>query len=134
METATTIDKALQLLRQKSYSDCIGLLQQGLVESPKNADLYLYLAYVYAVQGNVDDCIDILESAVDIAPGSAKVHYNLGVAYQKRHNITEAKDEFLKALGLDAGYAAPKQALDFLTAANTLETAPVEETEDSEAE
>jgi Tfp pilus assembly protein PilF len=115
MDTSATIDRALQLMSQKAYPDCIGLLQEGIAESPRNVDLYLYLAYVYAKQDLVDECIDVLEKAVDVAPASAKVHYNLGVAYQKRHNITEAKDEFLRALGLDATYAAPKQALDFIT-------------------
>lgn len=114
MDTSSTIAQAIELLQKKSYLDCIALLQEALVETPKNVDMYLYLAYAYAREGLVDDCIEVLERAVDVAPASAKVHYNLGVAYQKQHNITEAKDEFLRALGLDASYAAPKQALDFL--------------------
>ncbi|HUV04255.1 MAG TPA: tetratricopeptide repeat protein [Armatimonadota bacterium] len=107
-------DQGLQLLREGSIGDSVGFLLKAIVEDPSDVDLYLYLAFAYTHQDDLDKAIHILEQATDVAPASAKVHYNLGVAYHRADNTTQAKDEYLRALGLDPTYTAAEKALDSL--------------------
>ncbi|MHB0913653.1 MAG: tetratricopeptide repeat protein [Armatimonadota bacterium] len=116
--TPTEREHATELLKQRDFERSIPSLLKAIADEPQDVDLYLYLAYAHAQNGDIDKAIKILEDTVDIAPANAKVHYNLGVAYQKARNTTQAKDEYLRALGLDAAYTAPKQALDSLDTAS----------------
>ena len=110
--TQSNRELALKLLSEGSYAQCIDLLQKALTEQGDEIDLHLYLAYAYAKDGKMHDSVEALEHATDLFPTSAKVHYNLGVAYQRIHNNTQAKEEYLRALGLDANYIQAKHALD----------------------
>lgn len=111
-QTPSYRDNAMQLIHEGKYAESIEALLDAIDEQPTDVDLHLYLAYAYAQNGDTDNSVETLEHAADLAPASAKVHYNLGVAYQKAHNATQAKDEYLRALGLDAKYIQAKNALD----------------------
>lgn len=110
-------DLGIKFFQEGSFADSVEYLLQAVVEDPSDVDAYLYLAVAYARQGDFDKAVSVLEQAVDVAPTSAKVHYNLGVAYQRAHNLTLAKDEYTKAVGLDPGYVAAKQALEAISKA-----------------
>jgi Flp pilus assembly protein TadD len=112
--TPSNRERAVQLLQETKYTESIPLLISAIDEEPIDVDLQIYLAYAYAQTGDAERSVEVLERAADIAPTSAKIHYNLGVAYQKAHNSTQAKDEYMRALGLDARYTQAKTALDSL--------------------
>jgi Flp pilus assembly protein TadD len=92
----------------------VDFLLQAIADDPSDIDTHLCLGLAYARLGEVEKAVDILEQAAGAAPTSAKVHYNLGVAYNMAKKLNDAREEFLKALGLDPGYAAAKSALDML--------------------
>ncbi|HEY3298656.1 MAG TPA: tetratricopeptide repeat protein [Armatimonadota bacterium] len=107
-------ESGLQFLQQGKYAESIPYLVMAVGEQSTDIDLAIYLAYAYSQIGDMDNALEVLERAADIFPTSAKIHYNLGVAYQRAHNSTQAKDEYLRALGLDAKYVPAKTALDNL--------------------
>jgi len=102
------------MLQEFRYAESIPLLTSAIDESPGDIDLHIYLAYAYSQTGEPEKSVELLKHASDLSPKSAKIHYNLGVAYQKAQNVTQAKDEYLRALGLDAMYTPAKTALDSL--------------------
>ena len=116
--TPSNRELGMKLLQDGNYAEGIARLLDAIEDQPSDVDLYNYLAYAYSRSGEMDKAVEVLERASDLAPASAKLHYNLGVAYQKAHNATQAKEEYLRALGMDAKYVVAKQALDSLMRAH----------------
>ncbi len=105
-------DEGLRYLKQGSLAEAIDYLTEAIEEDPKDVELYLYLGYAYAQSNEYYKAIDVFTSGIDKDFNSAKLHYNLGIAYLKVNNLTMARDEYMKALGIDASYTAAKTALD----------------------
>lgn len=83
---------AFLLTRQDSYPQAIDILKDAVKANPKNAGLYLQLAFIYARYLNkTDQAIDYVERAINIDPRNIE-------AYQRLCEIQLAAGEEKKAL------------------------------------
>ena len=78
-----TINNAYELFEKKEYIKASAILDKGLKNYPKNAQMLYYRALVYdAMNRNAAQIID-LQKAIEYDPGYYMAYYQLGKAYEK---------------------------------------------------
>ena len=80
-------------------------LEQAAKAAPNDANAILNLGVAYYQVDQTDDAIATLQRGLILAPGNAYAHNFLGCALLRNGRITAASREFLKAIGVDEGYA-----------------------------
>ena len=76
---------------------------------------HLYLqAITQTVDGNHAEALKAYDQIAAKAPGEAHVHFDLGRAHERNRQIPEAIDQHLKAIGINAGFAASHLRLGML--------------------
>ncbi len=77
------VNKAYNSYEKKEYLKASSILDEGIKEYPKNAQILYYRALVYdAMNRNAAQIID-LQKAIEYDPGYYMAYYQLGKAYEK---------------------------------------------------
>ena len=77
------VNNAYSKYETKKYLEALNILDNGIKNYPKNAQIYYYRALVYdAMERNGAAIID-LQKAIDIDPSYYMAYYQLGKAYEK---------------------------------------------------
>lgn len=94
-------NRGLNELRSGKINNAIVELEKLLSYNTVNPHYYVYLGYLYYVQGNFDSAVDVLEKAVLISPQILITHILLGeISYQMK-NILKSRQEFEKVIALN---------------------------------
>ncbi len=76
---------------------------------------HLYLqAITQTVDGNHAEALKAYDQIASRAPGEAHVHFDLGRALERNRQVKEAIEQHLKAIGINAGFAASHLRLGML--------------------
>jgi serine/threonine protein kinase/tetratricopeptide (TPR) repeat protein len=76
---------------------------------------HLYLqAITQTVDGNHAEALKAYDQIAARAPGEAHVHFDLGRALERNRQVNEAIEQHLKAIGINAGFAASHLRLGML--------------------
>lgn len=78
---------------------------------------YMLVSWWIVVKRNMDwkDNLSSYMAMVKVDPGNKKAHYQLGQIYKDKGDLEQAKNEYLKALNIDPGYAEASQSLKLVT-------------------
>lgn len=98
-------NEAHEQFKLGNLDNALPLLERVRAQDPRNADVHLILAYVYANKGDYAKATAACRTALELAPLSARGHYFLGVIYSKEGLIDEAENEFKKTLYIDSNFA-----------------------------
>lgn len=105
------IEKAQTLNKGKKYFEVIDLLQDEVLETYQNADLYAEKAQAFYRTEKKDFCSEFLEKALKIDINNAKANTYKGNIYLELKQYDKAIESFKKAIKTDSQYAIPYHGL-----------------------
>ena len=99
--------EGLAYMGKTMYAEAAAAFEAALACSDgrvKNVDydINYYLAATYYKLGEFDKAIDVYNAIVDLKPGEKDAYYLRGVIYTQQGNLDSAKEDFDKAVALDA--------------------------------
>lgn len=97
--------KGDRTIRTKAADLATLLLTKAETYSKNNADIYIKLGDLYALQRVPELALSNYQKAITVDPRSARAHYALSQYYIKERKYNEAKDELLKVKDIDPKFA-----------------------------
>ncbi|MDD5065835.1 MAG: tetratricopeptide repeat protein [bacterium] len=94
-------NKGLKELQNDNINNAINELEKLLSYNTVNPNYYVYLGYLYYVQGSYDDAISVLDKAILINPHIIISHLLLGEMHYQLKNILKSREEFDKVIQLN---------------------------------
>ncbi len=104
-------DQALKALNQADFPGAIEILEEVVVEEPKNAEAWCQLGVCYLETRQPDLAIEALTRAVRAAPEHATAHYLLGNASGATGRLERAAACYRRALEIDAHHSKAEEFL-----------------------
>ncbi len=95
-ESEKTMDDALELIENESYSTAIGILD-NLISNEETAEYYYNLGYIKTAKGQYSEAIQAFRKATAIDRLYAKAYEGMARAYQKLGKTDEAEKYMIKA-------------------------------------
>ncbi len=89
---------AIKAYENGDYDQAIQLLNQYILQKPKDEEAYFYLGNVYLKKGVLDSAIIQYKKALDLKGKYWQALYQLGYAYYKQGKYDEAEKTFEKGL------------------------------------
>jgi tetratricopeptide (TPR) repeat protein len=83
----------------------IAELELAVKSAPNNSSAIFNLGTAYFQTGQTDSSIEMLQRGLVIEPNNVYAHNFLGLALLRKGRIDSAAKEFLKAIGIDEGFA-----------------------------
>lgn len=103
--------RAYLLDTMKHRDQAIALLEKRLEGKVDRADIYIYLASLYAAQGHEQLALDRVAAGLKAFPDNIQLHYQRGVLLEKIGEHDQAAAEMAAILKLDPDFA---EALNYL--------------------
>jgi tetratricopeptide (TPR) repeat protein len=97
--------KGDRALRTKAADMATLLLTKAETYSKNNADIYIKLGDLYALQRVPELALSNYQKAITVDPRSSRAHYALAQYYLKERKYNDAKDELLKVKDIDPKFA-----------------------------
>jgi tetratricopeptide (TPR) repeat protein len=113
---AQSLDAGLAAEADGRWDEAIRVYQAVIEQQPARPDLWVRIADIEAVRGNVAGCVTALQRAAQAAPGDAAIYFRLSQAYSTAGQPGAALNAVEGALALQP------RAVDFLRARAILST------------
>jgi tetratricopeptide (TPR) repeat protein len=107
--TRTQLVSAYQLVGRKA--DAAKVIQEAVRKNPKDMDALMQQAQLSVTDGKYEDAEKDLNKVLQLQPDLASVHYFLGKLHQGRGQELSGRQEFSKAVQLDALLLSARLAL-----------------------
>jgi len=108
-EVRRHVARGAELKRKNQYAEAEQEYRAALLLDPRNADLYVSLAYLLSLQNKWDDAASAGREALRFDPNNGGAHNNLGVALEKKGDLRGALKQYRAAYMLDPKNATYKQ-------------------------
>jgi tetratricopeptide (TPR) repeat protein len=105
---------ALIQLRLGRFEDAMGFIDRALQINPRYVAAMIDRGRILATQNRPDDAVRTLRQAVAHGGDYADVHFHIGDAHRKAGRPADARLEFHRALRINSGFSAARQALEAL--------------------
>ncbi len=105
---------ALELMKQKKYSDAVVSLETIIRDSERRAGPYINLGIAYKEMGRLDVSKKAFLTATQIDPKSAISFNELGLVYRKLGEFASAKKAYMESINNKSGYSLPYRNLGIL--------------------
>jgi len=94
------------LLREQKYTEAEPLFLSTIGQDPSQGKAYIYLSFIYEMQGAREKALGMLKRGLDSAVTSkAQIYYNLGNLLFAEGRYEEAEEQYTQAIALDNRYA-----------------------------
>ena len=90
MPENSLLNRAIELRESGEYGEAVSLLEEGVIQSTKNANLYALLSHCYILMDELEAASTNLYKAKEIAPDLAVVGWNEARLLLKQHNVRDA--------------------------------------------
>jgi tetratricopeptide (TPR) repeat protein len=101
-----TLDKAMDLMGQRQFSDARPLVRDLARKAPKHPLVWNLLGVIAAEDEDHEKAAEYFRKACSLAPNDADFRNNLGEAYRKGEHFEDAIQAFDAALKLEPAHAA----------------------------
>ena len=95
------LGSALYLRRMGDMQNAIDACQKALSVSPKSAEAYNILGFIYLQSGQYDQALQAFTRITEAVPGFAEAYFSIANVYYKKNDIERAKEFCTKALKID---------------------------------
>jgi tetratricopeptide (TPR) repeat protein len=113
---AQSVDAGLTAEAEGRWDEAIRVYQAAIEQQPARPDLWVRIADIEAVRGNIAGCVAALQRAAQAAPGDAAIYFRLSQAYSTAGQPGAALNAIEGALALQPN------TVDFLRARAILST------------
>ncbi len=86
--------------REEAIRQAIDSFRQSLARNPRQAEVWLRLAYAYELADNRDDALKAHKEAIELDPNNSFVWLRLGMFYRRIGDIPRAKEAIKKSYDL----------------------------------
>ena len=93
----------VELFRQGSLAEALGVLERAVALGPKFAEARNNFGVALAAAGRPEEAQREFEEAVSLAPGYAEARLNLARVFEERSRPSEAEQQYTAVLEADAG-------------------------------
>lgn len=107
-------EAALELMKQKKYSDAIVSLQTIIRDSERRAGPFINLGIAYKELGKLNVSKKAFLTATQIDPKSAIAFNELGLVYRKLGEFASAKQAYMESISNKSRYSLPYRNLGIL--------------------
>lgn len=93
--------QGLKELQNNNINNAIVELEKLMNRNTVNPNYYIYLGYLYYVQGDYDKAINVLHKSLSLNSSILINHILLGEIYYQMKNILQAREEFERVIELN---------------------------------
>lgn len=94
------VQDAVKLFEEQKYNEALSLLNQSIVDNPKNADAYYYRASVYDAQNKPQLAINDYKKSLQFNNNQDVTYYLIAVDYDNLNNFTSALEYYKKFINV----------------------------------
>jgi tetratricopeptide (TPR) repeat protein len=105
MNTNDFSKKAEELFNMGKFEDVITLLTDKVLETQKEAELYLWRGNTWYYKEDYDNAIADYDKVIEINPNFTDVYYNRGLAWFAKKEYDKAIEDYTKVIDLKPDYA-----------------------------
>lgn len=94
------VQDAVKLFEEQKYDEALSLLNQSIVDNPKNADAYYYRASVYDAQNKPQLAINDYKKSLQFNNNQDVTYYLIAIDYDNLNNFTSALEYYKKFINV----------------------------------